>query len=149
MRHLMLFRHAKTERDSPSGNDRDRRLNGRGREDSPVLGRYIATHKLVPQLALVSPAVRARETWDLLVKELRQVPPVEIVRELYGADASQLLHIARTAASLAPRVTVNRLMIVAHNPGLHQFALALARAMITEPHRRYHETSWCRCAERA
>src|SRR5205823_1262252 len=47
--------------------------------------------------------------------------------DLYGADASQLLHIVRTAALLAPRVSVNRLMIVAHNPGLHEFALALAR----------------------
>src|SRR5437773_6344926 len=111
MRHLMLLRHAKTERDSPSGNDRDRRLNGRGREDSPVLGRYIAGRKLLPQLVLVSPATRARETWDLLAKELpqapQQVPQVEIVHDLYGADASQLLHTVRTAALLAPRVSVN------------------------------------------
>ena len=61
MRHLMLLRHAKTERDSPTGNDRDRRLNARGREDAPTLGRYLAAHRIVPQCVLVSPATRARD----------------------------------------------------------------------------------------
>src|SRR4029077_17022595 len=54
MRPLMTLRHAKTERDSPSGNDRDRRLNERGREDAPILGRYIAANRFVPQCVLVS-----------------------------------------------------------------------------------------------
>src|SRR5690242_3778770 len=128
MRHLMLLRHAKTERDSASGSDRDRRLNARGQQDSPIIGRYIATHNLLPQLVLVSPAVRAQETWELLTRELPRVPRTEIVSDLYGADARQLLQIARTATQLVPRLTVNSLMIVAHNPGLHEFALALARS---------------------
>jgi phosphohistidine phosphatase len=127
MRQLMLLRHAKTERESPSGSDRDRSLNARGLNDSPAIGRYIASHKLVPQLVLVSPAVRARQTWELLAEELAHVPPAEIVHDLYGADATQLLHIARIAKSLAPRVAAKRLMIVAHNPGLQEFALALTR----------------------
>src|ERR1700693_4547489 len=101
MRHLMLLRHAKTEKDSATGNDRDRRLNAGGREDAPALGRYIATHKLAPQLVLVSPAARARETWELVAEELQSAPPHEIVHDLYGADAGQLLHIARTATQLA------------------------------------------------
>jgi phosphohistidine phosphatase len=127
MRHLMLLRHAKTEKDSPSGNDRDRRLNARGREDAPALGRYIAAQDLVPQLVLVSPATRARQTWELVAEELQSAPPHEVVHDLYGADARQLLHIARAATQLAPRVSAGRLMIVGHNPGLHEFALALAR----------------------
>jgi phosphohistidine phosphatase len=125
MRHLMLLRHAKTERDSPTGNDRDRRLNARGREDAPALGRYLAAHRIVPQCVLVSPATRARETWDLLKDELPSTPPHQIVHELYGADTSELLHIVRIAPQLAQRAGTDRLMIVGHNPGLHEFALAL------------------------
>jgi phosphohistidine phosphatase len=126
MPHLMLLRHAKTEKDSPSGSDRDRRLNARGRDDAPALGRYIAAHKLMPQNVLVSPATRARETFDLLKQEWPAAPPHEIVHELYGADPSELLRIVRNAKQLAHGANAERLMIVGHNPGLHEFALALS-----------------------
>jgi phosphohistidine phosphatase len=126
MRHLMLLRHAKTERDSPTGNDRDRRLNARGHDDAPTLGRYLAAHRLLPQYVLVSPARRARETWDLVKDELPTTPPHQVVQELYGADTAELLHIVRIAPQLAERASTDRLMIVGHNPGLHEFALALS-----------------------
>jgi len=125
MRHLMLLRHAKTEKDSPTGNDRDRRLTARGRADAPALGRFIATQRMMPQLVLVSPATRARETWDLLKEELPSEPQHELVHALYGADASELLQIVREAASLAHGARADRLMLVGHNPGLQEFALAL------------------------
>jgi phosphohistidine phosphatase len=125
MRHLMLLRHAKTERDSPTGNDRDRRLNARGRDDAPTLGRYIAAHRFVPQRVLVSPATRARETWELMKDELPGMPAHEMIEQLYGADTAELLHIVRIAQQLAGGGNTDRLMIVGHNPGLHEFALAL------------------------
>ena len=62
MRRLMLLRHAKTERAEPGQRDRDRKLMKRGRADAPKLGAYMAHHDLIPDLALVSPAVRAEET---------------------------------------------------------------------------------------
>ena len=66
MRRLMLLRHAKTERAQPGERDRDRKLTKRGRADAPLIGAYMAHHGLVPDLALVSPATRAQETWALL-----------------------------------------------------------------------------------
>ena len=66
MRRLMLLRHANTERAEPGQRDRDRKLLKRGRADAPVLGAYMSHHDLIPDLALVSPATRARETWDLV-----------------------------------------------------------------------------------
>jgi len=125
MRHLMLLRHAKTERDSPSGQDRDRRLNGVGQADAPAVGRYMDGQALIPDFVLVSPAVRARETWDLLAPTLSALPPHEIVKDLYGADIAQLLQIVRSAPLVNQAGA--RLMIVAHNPGLHEFALALTK----------------------
>ena len=38
--------------------------------DAPAIGRYLADHKLVPDLVLVSPATRTRETWELLAPTL-------------------------------------------------------------------------------
>ncbi len=125
MRRLILLRHAKTERDSPSGLDRDRRLDARGREDAPVIGHYLTDQGLVPDLALVSPATRTRETWALLAPTLKPEPAMDIVGDLYGADASELLHIIRMASGRADDGALKTIMVVAHNPGLHELSLGL------------------------
>jgi len=70
MRRLILFRHAKTEARSPSGDDASRRLTERGRDEAALMGRVLAEAGFLPDLALVSPAVRARETWEALAASL-------------------------------------------------------------------------------
>jgi phosphohistidine phosphatase len=127
MRRLMLLRHAKTESDAPSGRDRDRGLDNRGRSDAAEIGGWIAKHPPFPDLVLVSPAVRAHQTWDIAWEAMKQrvpEPQVELVPELYGADPAQLLESIRDASAADPQV----LMLVGHNPGMHELALALALA---------------------
>ena len=124
MRRLMLLRHAKTETDAPSGRDQDRRLDDRGHRDAAQLGDWIATHPPFPDTVLVSHAVRARQTWDIAWEAMKERAPktqVELVPELYGADATQLLLAIRMASATDPK----RLMLVGHNPGMHELALAL------------------------
>jgi phosphohistidine phosphatase len=125
MRRLMLLRHAKTENEAPSGRDQDRRLDKRGRNDAAEIGGWIGRHPPLPDSVLVSPAVRAHQTWDIIweaLKDLGREPQVELLPELYGADPSQLLETIRMASATDP----NRLMVVGHNPGMHELALALA-----------------------
>jgi phosphohistidine phosphatase len=125
MRRLMLLRHAKTENRAPSGRDQDRRLDKRGRDDAAEIGGWIGRHPPFPDSVLVSPAVRAQQTWDIVweaIKDLGREPQVELLPELYGADPSQLLQTIRTASATDPK----RLMVVGHNPGMHELALALA-----------------------
>jgi phosphohistidine phosphatase len=74
---------------------------------------------------LVSPAVRAHQTWEIAWEAMKSSvpqPQVELVPELYGADPSQLLQIIRGASTTDPR----RLMVIGHNPGMHELALVLA-----------------------
>jgi phosphohistidine phosphatase len=125
MRRLMLFRHAKTESEAPSGRDQDRRLDSRGHRDAAEIGGWIARHPPFPDLVLVSHAVRAFQTWEIAweaMKELVPEPGVELMPELYGADVSQLLETIHEASAADPK----RLMLVGHNPGMHELALALA-----------------------
>jgi phosphohistidine phosphatase len=125
MRRLMLLRHAKTEHDAPSGRDQDRRLDPRGRRDAAEIGGWIGRHPPFPDLVLVSHAVRALQTWEIAweaMKELAREPEVELMPELYGADLMHLLQTIRDASSADPK----RLMLVGHNPGMHELALALA-----------------------
>jgi phosphohistidine phosphatase len=123
MRRLMLLRHAKTEADAPSGKDFDRRLDDRGRSDAADIGGWMAQEGHVPDLVLVSTAVRARQTWDLVAGAMKSVsqPLVADLPELYGAGPSQLLQIIHAVDTQDPR----KLLIIGHNPGMHELALAL------------------------
>jgi phosphohistidine phosphatase len=129
MRRLMLLRHAKTEHDAPSGHDQDRRLDERGRLDAAAIGTWIGRHPPLPDAVLVSTAVRTRQTWEIardamkdVVREQLQQPQVELLDELYGAEPTQLLRIIRMAEATDPA----RLMLIGHNPGMHELALMLA-----------------------
>jgi phosphohistidine phosphatase len=124
MRRLMLLRHAKTESDAPSGRDQDRRLDDRGRRDAAEIGGFIASHPPFPGCVLVSPATRAHQTWELAWAAMKDVvppPQVELLPELYGADPAQLLQAIHAACATDPK----RLMVIGHNPGMHELALAL------------------------
>jgi phosphohistidine phosphatase len=124
MRRLMLLRHSKTENDAPSGRDQDRRLDDRGRKDAAEIGGWMAAHPPFPDLVLVSTAVRSEQTWDIVRDAMSGAgarPKVKLLAELYGADPSDLLRIIHTAATEDPK----RLLLVGHNPGLHELAFAL------------------------
>jgi len=128
MRRLTLLRHAKTEHDSPSGQDQDRRLDARGRLDAAAIGGWIGRHPPLPDAVLVSTAVRAHQTWEIVresmgdtIKEQTDPPRAEFLADLYGADPTQLLQIIRMAEFADP----GHLMVVGHNPGMHELALAL------------------------
>ncbi|MEA2898836.1 MAG: phosphohistidine phosphatase [Bradyrhizobium sp.] len=124
MRRLMLLRHAKTENDAPSGKDQDRRLDERGRLDAAEIGGWMARHPPFPDLVLVSTAVRSQQTCDIVFDAMSGAAPkpkVELLAELYGADPSLLLRVIHSAAAEDPQ----RLLLVGHNPGLHELAFAL------------------------
>jgi phosphohistidine phosphatase len=125
MRRLMLLRHAKTETDAPSGRDRDRRLDDRGRGDAAEIGGWIARHPPFPNAVLVSSATRTLQTWDIAwaaMKDSVPQPHVEQLPELYGADPLQILTAVRSASATHSQ----RLRVIGHNPGMHELALALA-----------------------
>src|SRR3954451_8640291 len=134
MRRLMLLRHAKTENDAPSGRDQDRRLDDRGRKDAAEIGGWVAAHPPFPDLVVVFTAVRSEQTWDIVADAISGAgprPEVRLTAELYGADPSDLLRIIHTAASEDPK----RLLLVGHNPGLHELAFALTGSGSTEARR--------------
>jgi phosphohistidine phosphatase len=122
MRRLILLRHAKAESVSASGGDFDRALTPRGWRDAQLIGRVLAEAGLAPDLALTSPARRTLETWRALAESFAAAA-MEEARPLYLASAEQIL---RTADGRG--ADVGSLMIVGHNPGLHEAAGALAAA---------------------
>lgn len=119
MHRLILMRHAKAEPASPSGRDRDRPLSEGGRADARAMGRLLAARGLKPDRALVSPATRTRQTWDGLHDSLGDVD-VEIVEALYEAEPETLRRHIDAEAEYA-----GCLILIGHNPGIHQLAVDL------------------------
>jgi phosphohistidine phosphatase len=118
-RRLLLLRHAKTERAEPGERDHDRKLTERGRTDAPVMGAYIAQHRFVPDLVLVSPATRTRETWALVAGTFSSTPRVQFDARIYNATSDALAGMVREIND------ARTLMLIGHNPGLHDLALQL------------------------
>ncbi len=115
---LILLRHAKTEATASSGRDFDRALTERGWRDAALIGQALAERGLAPDLVLVSTARRAMQTCEAAAPAF---PDAETRFDpgLYHASPIRLDMTARAEAG-------RRLMIVAHNPGLHDYALELA-----------------------
>lgn len=119
MRRIMLLRHAKS--DWPEQvDDHDRPLAERGRVASPQMGRYMAEERLRPDLVIISPARRARETWKLARAAFLQDIPEKVEPLIYEAAASTIFDVIRQTP---PDVDV--LLLVGHNPGFHELALNL------------------------
>ncbi|MGX1542340.1 SixA phosphatase family protein [Streptomyces adustus] len=120
LRRLVVLRHAKSA--WPEGvSDHRRPLAPRGRRDAPAAGRALAEADFLPDLALCSPALRARQTWDLAAAEWGTPPPVRYDPRLYGAGAPELLDVVRETPP-----EIETLLLVGHNPGLEELVLDLA-----------------------
>jgi phosphohistidine phosphatase len=115
----MLLRHAKSA--WPAGMlDHARPLGPRGLTEAPLAGRWLAEQGLVPDIALVSSAVRTRETWDLVAAELDADVPVRVADSLYDAAVWDVVVLLRT---LPPDVATA--IVVGHNPGMERVAMLL------------------------
>lgn len=116
MRRLMLLRHAKALR-AEGLEDCDRPLKASGRDQARLIGEFMAAHRLAPGLALVSTALRARETFDLV--DIFLHPPPERVDAplIYEATADALFGIVRGLPGGQPSV-----LLVGHNPGFEELA---------------------------
>jgi phosphohistidine phosphatase len=119
---LLLLRHAKSSWDDPALEDFDRPLAARGRKAAPLMGRAMAERGWIPARALVSPALRTRQTWRLVLGELGDAAP-QVVHEdaLYMASAGRILALVRQSPPELPS-----LLVLGHNPGLEDLARGLA-----------------------
>jgi phosphohistidine phosphatase len=117
---LMLLRHAKTEKAAPGMADRERELAARGRKDAPTIGAYLVHHALNPDRVIVSNARRTRETWERLALAFSTPPPATYDERLYDAGPERILAVVREIDR-----TASTLMVIGHNPGLHELAQLL------------------------
>jgi phosphohistidine phosphatase len=130
MRQLLLLRHAKSSWDDPAMSDHARPLNARGRHAAAAMRTALRGLGLTPDVVLVSSARRTLQTLEAL-EPWDENPIIEPMNTLYLATPPQILSILH---GVTP--TVRSVMVVGHNPGLHDLAMMLAGAqsMSSERH---------------
>jgi phosphohistidine phosphatase len=125
MRELILLRHGQAETAEIDAPDADRPLNASGREEARRTALSLQGAGLVPELILLSPALRARETAELLCATMRiGADRVREVAALYLATPQ----VIRFHLQSVPEY-VRRLLLIGHNPGLSELAVQLAPTM--------------------
>ena len=113
MARITLIRHGKAEMPRIGGNDFERELIQRSRRNAEAVGKFMQSHKMLPDLVLVSPALRTRQSYELMSASWTHLPRVAYDNKLYEVSAETLLHLifehGRDAESVA---------VIGHNPSL-------------------------------
>jgi phosphohistidine phosphatase len=122
MKTLHLLRHAKSSWKDPALDDHERPLSKRGRETAKMIGAYLRREKIRPDVVVCSSAVRARQTLAPISKEIKP-PKVVLEKAIYGVPQRKLWKHIWTLPENADCV-----LLIGHNPALHDLALALATA---------------------
>jgi phosphohistidine phosphatase len=120
MKQLTLLRHAKSVQDPSYAVDRERPLAERGRADAETMGRFFAQAEIIPDLIASSPAVRARQTAELLARTAGYEAAIRWEEAVYAAGPDALLSVVRGLPDQAEHA-----LMVGHNPGFEELAALL------------------------
>lgn len=117
MLRLLLLRHAKAA--WPAGIlDLDRPLAPRGQNAALLMGNYMRSEFLAPDLVLISPARRTQETWEIVQPVIGEVPSRHDGR-IYEAPVARLLAVLREVED------ARTVLMIGHNPGFEDLASLL------------------------
>lgn len=129
MKNLILIRHAKSSWDDLTLQDHDRPLNARGERDAPRMAKRLKEKRIFPDVMISSTAKRALNTCTVMASVLKfPEQRIQTSRALYHANEDQLLSAIRELKDLRDQEEV--VLLFGHNPGLTEFANALAEESI-------------------
>ncbi len=120
MKTVLLMRHAKSSWGDPALEDFQRPLAPRGREAAPRMASYNRDQGLTPDYVICSAAVRAVETWEMMALMFDRDVPMESDEGLFHAGPRALLDALRRCPEDS-----DRLLLIAHSPGIENLAVAL------------------------
>jgi phosphohistidine phosphatase len=116
-RRLVLIRHAQA---SNAASDRDRPLSADGEAHATAIGAWLAEAGLEPDLVLLSPALRAQQTWERAAAALPSPSDAEVEDRIYDNTVDDLMAVIGDAPD-----HLATLAVVGHNPSVGEFAAAL------------------------
>ncbi len=127
-RFLILMRHAKSDWSDESLADHDRPLNGRGQRDAPRMANWLADIELLPDVIFSSSSVRTRQTVGLMTAQWTSEPEISFSESLYLSSPETIFQ-----TILGNGGDAQRLMVVAHNPGMAHLVSHLSNQGVEMP----------------
>jgi len=126
IKELLLLRHAKSDWKTDT-TDFYRPLNKRGKQNAQQIGLWLAEQQLIPDLIISSPATRALTTAEMVCDAMGlPTTAVQTEQSIYEANLSDL----RQVLSALPD-SMQRLLLVGHNPGFESLLRHLAQGIPT------------------
>ncbi|MGI9404757.1 MAG: SixA phosphatase family protein [Hyphomicrobiaceae bacterium] len=120
MRHLILFRHAKSDWSANGAKDHDRELAPRGIVAAPLMASWLQDEGFAPDHILCSTAQRTRQTLDLALTQWPDKPHVHFDKGLYLSSQDRIIRLIKEHGGDA-----ETLMVLGHNPDMHDLTLDL------------------------
>ncbi|NOR81383.1 MAG: histidine phosphatase family protein [Methyloprofundus sp.] len=118
---LLILRHGKSDWNMDT-NDFNRPLNQRGKRNAQRMGEWLAEQKLTPDLIISSPAIRALSTAEIVCAAMGlAVDTIQTEKTIYEASLTDLRQVLSNIPS-----SVQRLLLVGHNPGFESLLNHLA-----------------------
>lgn len=121
MKTLYIVRHAQKDESNPEQYDYDIPLSKKGEEDSKLLGEKLKEKNIQADLIVSSPAVRARQTAEIIANTITYRKSVVYNEVIYQAFLNEIIESITYTFD-----TVDSLMIVGHNPALTALAVTYA-----------------------
>ena len=116
-----MIRHAQAA-DAPG--DRDRPLTAQGMQNAAAIGSWLEGNGYVPDRAVVSPALRTRQTWEQVAEASPAGVTSDVDERIYDNTVDAVLDvIAETPED------VQTLVVVGHNPSVGELSFALDDGM--------------------
>ena len=118
---LVLIRHAKSSWANPLQSDFERPLNDRGQHDAPMMGARLKAAGIKPDLVISSTAKRAKQTVKHIAGGVNYpAERIQWVEDLYHCVPAVFEEVIYAVDD-----KIDTLFVVAHNPGISEFAASL------------------------
>jgi phosphohistidine phosphatase len=102
--------------------DFERPLKGRGREAAEQIGLFLASKKATVSALIVSPALRTRQTIEIVLRHAPLGVEPQFDRRIYEASLATLVQVVSEIPD-----DKQSAMLVGHNPGMEEMLAFLTR----------------------
>ncbi|WP_072681457.1 histidine phosphatase family protein [Arcobacter sp. LA11] len=118
MKTLYIMRHAQKDESKPEQYDYDVELTQKGLEDCEKIAQKLKDRRITPDLIVASPAIRTRQTAEIVAKTLDYLKNIMYNEVIYQAFVNEIIESITYTFD-----TVDSLMIIGHNPALTALAI--------------------------
>ena len=127
-RTIIVMRHAKTEEQKTNQSDYERNLLERGKIDALAMANILKEKNFLPEIIIASSSNRTVQTAEIVAQTIGyDITNIQLHKSLYLCSSRELANIVEAVDD-----SVKSCCIIAHNPGISEFAFDINRAAISE-----------------